>query len=77
MLVFLRSGPCRCRAPPALRPPQFSLTFAPHFYGARHGGEHAFAAETRALLKALPRDHSYVRYSSPRPGDRLAVDLAE
>jgi hypothetical protein len=37
----------------------------------------AFAAETRALLKALHRDHSYVRYSSPRPGDRSVVDLAE
>jgi ferredoxin-NADP reductase/MOSC domain-containing protein YiiM len=44
-------------------------------YGARHGGEHPFAAETRALLKALPRGHRYVRYSSPRPGDRLAVDF--
>ncbi len=44
-------------------------------YGARHGGEHPFAAETRALLKALPRGHSLIRYSSPRPGDRLAVDF--
>jgi MOSC domain-containing protein YiiM/ferredoxin-NADP reductase len=44
-------------------------------YGARHGGEHPFAAETRALLKALPRGHSHIRYSSPRPGDRLAVDF--
>jgi ferredoxin-NADP reductase/MOSC domain-containing protein YiiM len=44
-------------------------------YGARHGGEHPFAAETRALLEALPRGHSHIRYSSPRPGDRLAVDF--
>ena len=44
-------------------------------YGARHGGEHPFAAETRALLKALPRRHSHIRYSSPRPRDRLAVDF--
>jgi ferredoxin-NADP reductase/MOSC domain-containing protein YiiM len=44
-------------------------------YGARHGGEHPFAAETRALLKALPRSHRHIRYSSPRPGDRLAVDF--
>jgi ferredoxin-NADP reductase/MOSC domain-containing protein YiiM len=44
-------------------------------YGARHGGEHPFAAETRALLKALPRSHSHIRYSSPRRGDRLAVDF--
>jgi ferredoxin-NADP reductase len=44
-------------------------------YGARHGGEHPFAAETRALLKGLPRGHSHIRYSSPRPGDRLAVDF--
>ena len=44
-------------------------------YGARHGGEHPFAAETRALLKALPHGHSHIRYSSPRPGDRLAVDF--
>jgi ferredoxin-NADP reductase/MOSC domain-containing protein YiiM len=44
-------------------------------YGARHGGEHPFAAETRALLKALPRGHGHIRYSSPRPGDQLAVDF--
>jgi len=44
-------------------------------YGARHGGEHPFSNETRALLKALPRSHSHIRYSSPRPEDRLAVDF--
>src|SRR6202043_1997669 len=44
-------------------------------YGARHGGEHPFAVEARALLEALPRGHSHIRYSSPRPGDRLAVDF--
>jgi ferredoxin-NADP reductase/MOSC domain-containing protein YiiM len=44
-------------------------------YGARNSDEHPFAAETRALLKALPGGHSHIRYSSPRPGDRLAVDF--
>jgi MOSC domain-containing protein YiiM/ferredoxin-NADP reductase len=44
-------------------------------YGARNSGEHPFAAETRALLKALPRSHSHIRYSSPSPGDRPAVDF--
>jgi ferredoxin-NADP reductase/MOSC domain-containing protein YiiM len=44
-------------------------------YGARNSDEHPFAAETRALLKALPRGRSHIRYSSPRPGDRLAVDF--
>ena len=44
-------------------------------YGARNSGEHPFAAETRALLKALPGGHSHICYSSPRPGDRLAVDF--
>ena len=44
-------------------------------YGARDGAEHPFAAETRALLKALAHGHSHIRYSSPRPGDRLAVDF--
>jgi ferredoxin-NADP reductase/MOSC domain-containing protein YiiM len=44
-------------------------------YGARNSGEHPFAAETRALLEALPRGHSHIRYSAPRPGDRLVVDF--
>jgi MOSC domain-containing protein YiiM/ferredoxin-NADP reductase len=44
-------------------------------YGARHGGEHPFAAETRTLLKALPRGHSHIRYTSPNPGDRPGVDF--
>jgi ferredoxin-NADP reductase/MOSC domain-containing protein YiiM len=44
-------------------------------YGARNSREHPFAAETRALLKALPRSRSHIRYSSPGPGDRLAVDF--
>ncbi len=44
-------------------------------YGARNSGEHPFAAETRALLKALPRSRSHIRYSSPSPGDRPAVDF--
>jgi MOSC domain-containing protein YiiM/ferredoxin-NADP reductase len=44
-------------------------------YGARDGGEHPFAAETRTLLEALPRSRSHVRYSSPGPADRPAVDF--
>jgi ferredoxin-NADP reductase/MOSC domain-containing protein YiiM len=44
-------------------------------YGTRDGGEHPFAAETRALLDALPRSHSHIRYSSPGPDDRRAVDF--
>ena len=44
-------------------------------YGARDGGEHPFAAETRTLLGALPRSHSHIRYSAPAPADRPAVDF--
>ena len=44
-------------------------------YGAHNGSDHPFAAETRALLKALPRGHSHIRYSAPDPGDRLGVDF--
>jgi len=44
-------------------------------YGAHNGSEHPFAAETRALLKALPRGHSHIRYGAPDPGDRLGVDF--
>jgi ferredoxin-NADP reductase/MOSC domain-containing protein YiiM len=44
-------------------------------YGARNGGEHPFAAETRALLKTLPRSHSHICYSLPGAADRPAVDF--
>jgi len=44
-------------------------------HGARDRGEHAFADEVRAALKALPRAHSHIRYSAPGPGDRLGVDF--
>ena len=44
-------------------------------YGARDGGEHPFAAETRTLLEALPHGRSHIRYSAPGPMDRLAVDF--
>jgi ferredoxin-NADP reductase len=44
-------------------------------YGARNGSEHPLAAEARALLKALPRSHSHIRYSSPGPADRPIVDF--
>jgi MOSC domain-containing protein YiiM/ferredoxin-NADP reductase len=44
-------------------------------YGARDGREHPFAEEVRTRLKALPHTHSHIRYSSPGPGDRPAVDF--
>jgi ferredoxin-NADP reductase len=44
-------------------------------YGARDGGEHPFAAETRTLLEVLPRSHRHICYSTPGPADRLAVDF--
>ena len=44
-------------------------------YGARDGAEHPFAAEARTLLEALPRSRSYIRYSSPGPADKLALDF--
>jgi ferredoxin-NADP reductase len=44
-------------------------------HGARDRREHAFAAETRTLLKALAHGHSHVRYSSPDPEDRPGVDF--
>src|SRR5271169_2748970 len=44
-------------------------------YGARNGGEHPFAAETRALLKVLPRSYSHICYSAPSPADRPSVDF--
>jgi ferredoxin-NADP reductase/MOSC domain-containing protein YiiM len=44
-------------------------------YGARRGREHPFAQEASTLLKALPRSHSHIRFSSPDPEDRLGVDF--
>jgi ferredoxin-NADP reductase/MOSC domain-containing protein YiiM len=43
-------------------------------HGARDAAEHPFAREVRALAAALPRVRSFVAYSRPAPGDRLAVD---
>jgi ferredoxin-NADP reductase/MOSC domain-containing protein YiiM len=43
-------------------------------YGARNRDNHPFAQESRGLLKALPRSHTYVAYSRPGPGDRLGED---
>ena len=44
-------------------------------HGARSGAEHAFAAEVRRLLAALPGGRSHIRYSAPGPGDRPGVDF--
>ena len=44
-------------------------------HGAHDGSEHPFAAETRALLKALPHSRSHIRYSTPGAGDRPGVDF--
>ena len=44
-------------------------------HGARDRGEHTFAEEARAALKALPHAHSHIRYSAPAPGDRPGVDF--
>jgi ferredoxin-NADP reductase/MOSC domain-containing protein YiiM len=43
-------------------------------YGARHGGEHPFAAEAAALLDQLRNAHRRVQYSSPAPTDRRGRD---
>ena len=39
-------------------------------HGARRGREHAFAAEARSLLAALPNARAHVLYSAPDPDDR-------
>jgi ferredoxin-NADP reductase/MOSC domain-containing protein YiiM len=38
-------------------------------HGARRSADEPFAAESRALLAALPSAHRYICYSSPDPGD--------
>ena len=44
-------------------------------YGAKDGGDHPFMQEVRALLESLPRARAYIRYSRPRPEDRVGVDF--
>lgn len=46
-------------------------------HGARDGSEHAFAAETRELLKRLPASHSRVFYSRPAPDDTQPDDYTD
>jgi ferredoxin-NADP reductase len=43
-------------------------------HGARRRADEPFAAESRALLAALPSAHRHVRYSSPGPGDMQGRD---
>jgi ferredoxin-NADP reductase/MOSC domain-containing protein YiiM/ferredoxin len=44
-------------------------------HGARNGREHAFAAETRALLASLPNVRTHVSYSRPGPNDLAGRDF--
>ena len=44
-------------------------------HGARSGSDHSFAAETRALLGALPNAHSHVCYSRPNAADTEGRDF--
>ena len=43
-------------------------------HGARRRADEPFAAESRALLAALPSAHRHILYSSPGPGDILGRD---
>lgn len=38
-------------------------------HGARSGADHAFAAEARTLVDALPNAHRYICFSRPAPAD--------
>ncbi len=40
-------------------------------YGARNGDDHPFLQEARELVQRLQRGRSHVRYSRPRPEDRV------
>jgi ferredoxin-NADP reductase/MOSC domain-containing protein YiiM len=44
-------------------------------FGARNHDEHPFAAESRALIQALPRCKSFIAYSRPGVRDRAGVDF--
>jgi ferredoxin-NADP reductase/MOSC domain-containing protein YiiM len=43
-------------------------------HGARDGTEHAFAAESRALLDRLVNGHSFICYSRPAEADHEGID---
>src|SRR5262245_13065791 len=44
-------------------------------HGARSGGDHSFATETRTLLASLPNVRSHVYYSRPGPNDLAGRDF--
>ena len=44
-------------------------------YGARDGGDHPFKQEVRPLIQSLPRGRAHIRYSQPRPEDRVGADF--
>jgi ferredoxin-NADP reductase/MOSC domain-containing protein YiiM len=44
-------------------------------YGARNGGEHPFARESRELLRRIRGSREFVMYSCPAPGDRRGEDF--
>jgi len=44
-------------------------------YGARNGGDHPFAEESRSLLKQLSRGRQYIVYSKPAASDRVGTDF--
>ncbi|MFD0531944.1 hypothetical protein ACFQ1I_43960 [Kitasatospora arboriphila] len=46
-------------------------------HGARDGTEHPFAAEARHLLARLPRSHTRICYSRPRPQDRQGTHYTD
>ncbi|QOV44565.1 MOSC and FAD-binding oxidoreductase domain-containing protein [Streptomyces chromofuscus] len=46
-------------------------------HAARDGAEHAFAAEVRELLAALPSTRCRIFYSRPRQDDRQGIDYTE
>ena len=44
-------------------------------YGARDGGDHPFHEEAHRLIQSLPRGRAHIRYSQPRPEDRVGADF--
>jgi len=44
-------------------------------YCSRNGDEHPFVDEVRALIPQIPRGRAHIRYSQPRPEDRIGVNF--